>query len=176
MLRMDRLYKALAWLASIAIVLGLVIAYMYAKTTLGQFAPAFGVSGSDGLIGAFFKVLRSQIFSMAVNVSTLLVGGVTTLAAALAWVNRRHAWLTALIVVTLLTLAWPSLIIAWQNLYFQPGPAGLSRQEVEVYTFVVFAVQLLPAALALIFALVHRRPAAASTDADAALGVVRSAL
>ncbi len=174
---MDRLYKALAWLAGIAIALGLVIAYLYAKTTIGQFQQGFfGVSGSDGLIGAFFKVLRSQTFSMIMDVSNLLVGGVTTLAAALAWVNRRHGWLTALIVGTLLALAWPSFTLAWQYLYFQPGQAELPRQEVEVFTFVVFAVQLLPAALALVFPLMQRWPPRAAADADAALGVVRSAL
>lgn len=174
---MDRLYKALAWLAGIAIALGLVIAYVYAKTTLGQFAPGFGVSGSDGLIGAFFKVLRSQTFNVILDVSNLLVGGVTTLAAALAWASRRNGWLTALIVGTLLALAWPSFTIAWQTLYFQPGPAELPRHEVELFTFVVFAVQLLPAALALIFALTNRKAVAANTaDADTALGVVRSAL
>ena len=174
---MDRLYKALAWLAGIAIALGLVIAYLYARANVGQFQPGFfGISRPDGLIGAFFKVLRSQTFNMILDVSNLLVGGATTLAAALAWASRRNGWLTALIVGTLLALAWPSFTIAWQMLYFQPGPAELPRHEVELFTFVVFAVQLLPVALALIFALMQRRPASAAADADAALGVVRSAL
>ena len=162
---MERLYKALVWLASIAIVLGLVMSYLIATMpALNRFPPG-PIDGSDGLVGAFVKVLSFQWPNIMLSLSSLLGDGAIVLAAALAWMQRRRAWLIALIVPTLLTLAWPSFtIVAWVSW----------KPQIPTFNFIVMSVPLIPVALALIFGLIRRKPAAATTDAE--LDIVRSAL
>lgn len=171
---MERLYKALVWLASIAIVLGLVISYLLAMTAINRYPPGLTVSSSDGLVGAFFKVLSFQTTNTMLGLSNLLNGGVITLAVTLAWANRRRAWLIALIILTLLTLAWPSFTIAWADLNYSQGSAGISESQIQTFNFIVLSAPLIPVAVALIFGLIRRKPAAATTDAE--LDIVRSAL
>lgn len=162
---MERLYKALVWLASIAIVLGLVISYLIAMTAINRFPQQPSLGGSDGLVSAFVKVLSFQWLNIMLSLSSLLGDGAIGLAATLAWAQRRRAWLIALIVAALLTLAWPSFtIVAWVSW----GP------QIQTFNFVVLSAPLIPVAVALIFGLIRRKPAAATTDAE--LDIVRSAL
>jgi hypothetical protein len=179
MARMDRLYKALVWLASIAIVLGLVIVYHYVMLPVGGFSQGYFFSGSDGPVVAFFSMLKSQTFYLFSTLSNLFDSGAIVLGIALAWANRRYGWMAALIIVTLLSFIWPTFVLTWQNFHVPPSQdPSQSQAQIQMSNLMVLSVSLLPAALALIFALIHRKAAAANTaaTADADLGVVRSAL
>ncbi|HEX5572383.1 MAG TPA: hypothetical protein VFX31_13400, partial [Ktedonobacterales bacterium] len=119
--------------------------------------------------------LRSRMLDVAFSLSNLLGGSAIVLAAALAWAQRRHAWLIALIVAALLALAWPSFALAWQFVQFPPGPSGPPESELKTFNIISLTIPLIPFALPLIFALIRRKPAAATTT-DAELGIVRSRL
>jgi hypothetical protein len=172
---MERLYKALVWLAAVALVLGLVIAYLYATLSANLLPNGYYFGGSDGLIVAFLRVLRSRMFEVAISLSNLLGSGAFVLAAVLAWMQRRRAWLTALVVAALLALVWPSFMLAWQIVQFPPGPSGPPESELKTFNIISLTIPLIPFALPLIFALIRRKPAAATTT-DAELGIVRSRL
>jgi hypothetical protein len=155
----ERLHKTLIWLAVVAIAFGLAIAFVLTRS----FIPSplgFSYSSEDGLLGAYFKVLSSQTINLAIGLSTLLNGGVITLAAALAFVNRRWGWLTALIVVTLLTLTWPPFALVLLNRQLSQTFPYL---QIFAYNFTTLAVPLIPVALALIFALIRRGHAPSAT-------------
>lgn len=171
----ERLYKTLAWLAALALILGLVIAFLYATLPANLLPNGYYFGGSDGLIVAFLTVLHSRVFEVAISLSNLLGSGAIVLAAVLAWMQRRRAWLTALIVAVLLTLAWPSFALAWQIAQFPPGPSAPPESEIKTFSIISLTVPLIPFALPLIFALIHRKPTSAATT-DAELGIVRSAL
>lgn len=171
---MERLSKALAWLAAMAIILGLIFSYLYATLTFNQLSQGFAIGGADNVVEAFFNVLKSQLIFIALSASNVLDGGAIILAMSLAWVNRHRAWLIALIAITLLTFIWPSFFMTWQNTH-PPISGGSATLGVETYNFVSMAVSFVPAVLALIYALIHRQPISAAT-ADAELGIVRSAL
>ncbi|HEY8326133.1 MAG TPA: hypothetical protein VIG77_16660 [Ktedonobacterales bacterium] len=156
---MERLNKTLIWLAVVAIAFGLAIAFVLTRTFIPH-PLGFSYSSEDGLLAAYFNILSSQTINLAIGLSTLLNGGVITLAAAMAFVNRRWGWLIVLIVVTLLTLLWPPFALIL-----------LSRQESQTfpylhifaYNFTTLTVPLIPVALALIFALIRRRSAPTAT-------------
>lgn len=182
---MERLYKALMWLAVVALVMGLVTIYLLGNPASNQYPQGIAFDSADGLIAAFFKMLYAQRVFIVSNLSGLLGGGVVTLAAVLAWVNRRRAWLIALVVLELLTLAWPLVAqtwLIWQNTHASPLSQAQTQAQVETFNLVNLSVPLIPIALALVFALIHRKSLAATTDmaadaeSDAELGVVRSAL
>jgi hypothetical protein len=84
------------------------------------------------------------------SVSNLLVGGVTVMTMIVAWADRRRGWLSALVVVTILTLLWPiGVQSATTTLLVQSGAAS------------VFAVPLVPVLMAFVFALTRRKDATA---------------
>ncbi|MGH2503022.1 MAG: hypothetical protein ACRDID_10950 [Ktedonobacterales bacterium] len=159
---MERLNKTLIWLAAVVLALGLVMALLFASPAFELSAPRgyFFYTSQDGFLGSYFTLLSSQTANLLLGLSTLLNGGAITLAAALAFLNRRWGWLIALIVVTLLTLLWPPFALVWFN---SSPPTGLTSQ-IGVYNFTTLAVRLIPVALALIFALIRRRPASTATE------------
>lgn len=160
---MERLNKTLIWLAVIALALGLVMVVLFASPAFDLLAPrGYFYTSQDGLLGSYFALLSSQTANLVMGLSTLLNGGVITLAAALALVNRRWGWLIALIVVTLLTLLWPPFALVWFN-SSPPPPIG-PTSPIGVYNFTTLAVPLIPVALALIVGLTRRRPASTGTD------------
>ena len=129
------------------------------------------ISGSEGLYAGW--VIGLDTGGLAGNINTLallLVSGVTALAIMLAWVDRRWGWLIALIVVTILTIVWPSAVAAWDITYIhlpllQPVQVSASS---ALMIFSLYAVPLVSVALALILALTRRhRPAAAAAAAAA---------
>lgn len=171
---MEKLYRVLVWLAGVTLVFGLFLAIVpntpLASVANPQDVSASGTSGSLSLfLSAFVATLRQGLYFELQNVLTLLVGGVIVMAMALAWVNRRRVWFSALIVVTLLTLLWPTGVIAWQAISPPTGaltPYPITSPE-GVGNFTDLVVPLIPVALALVLALTHHKPASTATPAAA---------
>lgn len=176
-MHMEKLYKALTWLASVALVCGLVVAFMV------QASPSFPgltLSGARGFAPTFFSALTGNWFMELSLMSTMLTDGAIVLGATVAWMGHRRAWLVALLVVTVLTLIWPAAVQAWQVATFVPQAVtgGSSPQSISTINFMLFAVPLIPVVMALVMTLTHRRltPPSATTSTDAELGIVRSSL
>jgi len=166
----ERLYKALVWLAGVAIVTGLAFSAMYTTQAASNYAQVPHVSLIDGMFAGFFTGLYVGDLPYDVrSVAFLCACGVTLLALALAWSNRRYGWLLALLIATLLALLWPTWVEAWTLrpfTMFQPYPPVTAALETQIFSG--YAVPLVPVVLALIFALT-RRPPAPSAQPGAAL-------
>ncbi len=175
---MERLYRGLVWLACATLIVGAMASYLYASSvyTSTQAGISFSESGgSSSSIAVFFQLLATQWGNMALSLSNLLDGGVIILAATLAWATHRRVWLATLIVVTLLTVVWPSVAFVWQAHYLAAQLGGSNVPAIQmIYIYLSQGVQLLPVALALVFGLNRRRTFMATTDAT--LGIERSAL
>ena len=174
---MEKLYKALTWLASVALICGLFIAFRVQATTQFQ---GLSLSGAQGFAPMFFAVLTGTWFMELSSISTMLADGAIVLGVTIAWMGRRRTWLVALLVVTVLTWLWPAAAQAWQVATFVPQAAadGLSPQAISMINFTLFAVPLIPVVLALVMALTHRRltPSSDTTSTDAELGIERGSL
>lgn len=174
---MERLYRALVWLAGAAVVVSLVASYIVASSIYSNFTSGGGsteVSGSSGSATVLLTVLSGQVKFIAMDLVSLLSGGAVILAMALAWAARRREWLAALIIVTLATLVLPSAITTWLILNPSAPSQSQGEQFPVVVTLLMLNLQLIPVSLALVFGLIRSRPAADTTDA--ALGIERSAL
>lgn len=163
---MERIYRALAWCAGVAMVFGLAFAIMNTAQTLSYYSQVPRVAAYFGLytspiIGLDTGDLASNIRPIAI----LLVCGVTLLAIALAWADRRWSWLVALIVVTILAILWPAGVEAWAVMNIHALPPVPVTLALTVMTFSVFAVPLVSVALALILALTRHTPAPAAAAA-----------
>ncbi len=166
---MQRLYRAIAWIAGVAIVVGLLKATMLwtqAINTVSQgLSQGSGFSLSDGTFSVFFTLLRSGLLFDLMNVSNLLVGGVMVMTVIVAWADRRSGWLIALLVVTLLALLWPLGVQLWIATALPttppPYPTTLALLA-QIGNNSSFAAPLIPLALAVIFALTQRKSAAAN--------------
>ncbi|HET9110642.1 MAG TPA: hypothetical protein VFN78_07450 [Ktedonobacterales bacterium] len=176
---MEKLYRALVWLAGIGLVCGLFVAFMFqtpASNTSIQGPSSFGVSG---FAPTFFSVLMGSWFMELMRLSSVLTDGATVLGIVAAWVGRRRGWLVALLVVTLLTWLWPTAVQAWQVAIYVPQTAGDGPSPQTIYdtNLSMFAVPLIPVVMALILALTNRKLIpTVTTSTDAELGIVRSAL
>lgn len=172
---MERLYRGLAWLASVTIIVDLVASILYVAPAFNNTQQGVSVDGSSNSITVFLQLLATQKINMALSLANLLVSGVIVLAAALAWATGRRVWLIALIVVTLLTLIWPAIAFAWEMHYVAATLDAQIQSGAQVISYITIGVQLIPVALALIFGLVGRKPTATATT-DVELGIERSAL
>ncbi|HEY7974208.1 MAG TPA: hypothetical protein VID72_02600 [Ktedonobacterales bacterium] len=171
---MERLYKAAAWVAGVATVLGLAFAIMISAQALSYYAQVPQVFVNDGLYTALVSSLNvSDVASNIRPIALLLASGVTLLAIALAWADRRWGWLSALIVVTILALLWPAAVEAWAFTSIHSLPPVPVTPAMEIMTFSAYVAPLIPVVLALILALI-RRKAAPSAPTDAPLDTVRS--
>ncbi|HZC05023.1 MAG TPA: hypothetical protein VE338_05220 [Ktedonobacterales bacterium] len=161
---MNRVYKALVWLAGSGIVFGLAFAIMLTAQTVTNYAQLPHLSIVDGLFSGMFTGLYGiSVYSGLKTLAILLVGGTMLLAIALAWADRRYGWLSALVVVSILALLWPSAIEAWAFLNSQPlsllqSPAPVPA-SIEVAALTAYAAPLIAVVLALILALTHRERA-----------------
>lgn len=177
---MERFYRALVWLACVAIVVRLIAAimYSYALQVTNSLPSGFSSSGRESVISVFFKILIGQWLIEILGWSNLIVYGATVLGAVTAWVTRRRGWLIALIVATILTLMWPAATQAWNVVTYPPMSAdSLGPGIVNAVNFSIFTAPLIPVVMALVFALSHRRLAPSVTTAtDVELGIVRSQL
>ena len=161
----EKLYRAEIWLAGAVIVLDLLLTASIYSPLASSLAPQnISASGTPGTVGLYLSVfvqtLRQQLFMDAGNVLNLFAGGVTVMAITLAWTDRQRAWLLALIVVTLLTLLWPTGIVAWQSITppLLAQPPYPITSSVGMANFTILVVPLIPVALALIFALTRHKP------------------
>ena len=162
---MNRIYKALVWLAGSAIVFGLAFAIMLTAQTIGYYAQVPHISIVDGLFsGMITGFYGINAYTSLKTVALLLVSGTTLLAIGLAWADRRYGWLFALIVVSILALLWPSFIEAWAFMNSQPfsplQPPPSVPASIEVAAFTAYAAPLVAVVMALILALTHRERAA----------------
>jgi hypothetical protein len=161
----NRVYKALVWLAGSGIVFGLAFAIMLTAQTVNNYAQLPHLSIVDGLFSGMFTGLYGiTVYSSIKTVAILLVGGTMLLAIALAWADRRYGWLAALIVVNILALLWPLAIDAWAFVKVQPlsllqSPTPVPA-SVEVAVFTAYAAPLVAVVLAMILALTHHERAA----------------
>ena len=167
---MERLYKALAWLSGVAIAIGLVYAVMFSAQALSYYADVPHISEYNSLFSGFtVGGYGGDLLSSIKSTAFLLVSGVTLLAVALAWADRRWSWLIALIVVTILGIIWPAGVGAWTIITIHTIPPVPVTIPLEVMTFSVFAAPLIPVVLALVLALTRRR-LTPSVRPDVALG------
>lgn len=182
---MDKLYKALIWLAGAALMLGLVITYIYTTMAMNNLPNGYALGQPEGPIAAFFTILGAQKLAIVVGLSGLLGDGAIALAAALAWMEGRRGWLLALIGARAVMLFQPIAMMTWDYLLnAASAPINSGAPNLMTFTFVSFAVPLIPVALALIFGLTRRKasatePGAAEVDAtesDSALEIIRSPL
>lgn len=178
---MEKLYKALVWLAGLALVLGLFVAFTFQTPASNSSLEFQGPSsfGVGGLGPTFFKVLVGTWFMEVMRLSSTLTDGATLLGIVTAWLHRRRGWLIALLVVTLLASLWPSVVQAWQVAIYIPQSAGVGPSPQTIYTtnLSMFAVPLIPVVMALVLALTNRRLLpSVTTSTDAELGIVRSQL
>ena len=167
---MERLYRALAWLSGMAIVIGLVYAVMFTAQALSYYAnvpfiPEYNDVFTGFAPGGYGGDLPSNIKSA----TFLLVSGATLLAVALAWADRRWSWLIALIIVTILGIIWPAGVGTWAIITIHTLPPVPVTIPLEVMTFSIFVAPLIPVVMALILALTRRQPAPSVTP-GAALG------
>lgn len=165
---MNRIYKALVWLAGSAIIFGLAFAIMLTMQTVSNYARVPHLSTIDGLFSGMITGLYGiSVYSSLKTVAFLLVSGATVLAVALAWADRRYGWLLALIIVSVVALLCPTFIDGWVLLSSQPlsllQPPASVPASVEVATFTAYAAPLVAVVLALVLALTHRERAAQTT-------------
>jgi hypothetical protein len=170
----ERLYKALAWVAGAALAFGLAFTIMNTSVTLSYYAQVPQIPNYGVLYSALATSLSTGDLGSNIRpIALLLVSGATLLAMALAWADRRWGWLIALISVTILAILWPSAVAAWAVTNMHTLPPVPVTAALAVMTFSVFAAPLVPVALALILALTRHRPAAAA-PASAPLTVAPS--
>jgi hypothetical protein len=183
----EKLYKALIWLAGVALALGLVITFLYTAMAMNNLPNGYALGHPDGPIAVFFTTLSTQKLSIVADLSGVLGDGAIALAAALAWMEGRRGWLTALIGVRAALLLQYTADMTWNyllNLNAASGSMNSGAVNVGEFNFVNFAVPLIPVALALIFALAHRKAAAIetnvteakATESDGTLEIIRSPL
>jgi hypothetical protein len=178
----DKLYKALIWLAGVALALGLLVTYLYMTMANSNLPNGYALGHPDGPIAVFFTTLSTQKLSIVADLSGVLGDGAIALAAALAWMEGRRGWLTALIGVRAALLLQYTADMTWNyllNLNAASGSINSGAVNVGEFNFVNFAVPLIPVALALLYALTHRKAAATVSDAaesDATLEIIRSPL
>jgi hypothetical protein len=171
---MQKVYRALVWLAGGTLVLGVYFAVVMFTPLAENVVPPQGVTVSGPSVSVFVSVfaqsLLLQLLASYSNVFQLLVGGVTVLAIALAWADRRRAWLIALLVVTFLTLLWPDGVAAWfASGFYHPqlplkaptGPWPITSPE-GLSNFTILVVPLIPVVMALILALTGSKPDSAT--------------
>jgi hypothetical protein len=184
---MTRLYRALIWLAVVALVVGLPDALLQVMR-LNQQSQTIGYGPSSGLIGSFpawmlffgLPAFGALVFALAT--------GVSVLGMVVAWVNPRRSWLVVMLLVTLASILWPYAYQLWNIVHpsLTPPPTGGATGQSstnELFYFSVYAASLVPVVLVLVFsafsrAYMHARPAdnRLDADADALLGITRSAL
>jgi heme exporter protein D len=183
---MIRMYRALIWLAVVALIVGLPDALLQLMR-LNQQSQAIGYGPSSGLIGSFpawmlffgLPAFGALVFALAT--------GVSVLGMVVAWVNQRRSWLVVMLLVTLASILWPYAYQLWNIVHpsLTPPPTGgatgQSFTNELFYFFSVYAASLVPVVLVLVFSAfsradMHTRPADNRLDADAALGITRSAL
>jgi hypothetical protein len=184
---MTRLYRALIWLAVVALVVGLPDALLQFMR-LNQQSQAIGYGPSSGLIGSFpawmlffgLPAFGALVFALAT--------GVSVLGMVVAWVNQRRSWLVVMLLVTLASILWPYAYQLWNIVHpsLTPPPTGGATGQSstnDLFYFSVYAASLVPVVLVLVFsafsrAYMHARPAdnRLDADADALLGITRSAL
>ena len=158
---MEKLYRALAWLAGTALVLGLFFSVIW-FTPWARDVMSTTTYGSPGSEALFLAVMQRRLLVQLSfgdnNVMNLLVYGATALAAALAWAERRWTWLAVLVVAALLTALYPVSIAAWQSMSAPsslaqlPSPYSLTSSA-GLESFLILVAPLIPVALALILAL-----------------------
>ncbi len=166
---MERLYKALMWLAGLALVVGLaraLLMWTLAINTLGQ---GYGVFQTDSLFSVFLSDVSAARAQEILSVANLLVGGVTVMALVIAWADHRRGWLIALIVAALVALVWPLGVEMWDISGWpfapQPYPTPVSMVA-QIVNDSIFAIPLIPLVMALILGLTRH-----DTTAHGAHGV-----
>ncbi|HZC05024.1 MAG TPA: hypothetical protein VE338_05225 [Ktedonobacterales bacterium] len=160
---MDRLYKALAWLAGIALVVGLaraILMWTLAINTLGQ---GNGVFQTVSLFSVFLSDVSAARAQEILSVANLFVSGVTVMALVIAWADQRRGWLIALIVAALVAMVWPLGVEMWDisgwPLAPQPYPMPVSMVA-QIVNDSILAIPLIPPVMALIVGLTRHDGAA----------------
>lgn len=185
---MKRMYRALIWLAVVAVIAGLVSASIYA---FSLFHNGNGIGyGTTGFTGSLPDWLEFFGVGSFFAVTNTLVAGVVVLGMALAWADHRRGWLIAVLLVTIAVILWPQAQHLWLLTHpsLVPPPVNTSvtpSLSDDLTVFSAYAVSLAPVLLLLVFALIRRKSATSATsdaasdlasDADDALGITRSAL
>lgn len=160
---MERLYKALAWLAGLALVVGLAKALLMWTLAINTLGLGDGVYQTDSLFSVFLSNVSAGRAQEILVVANLLVGGVTVMALVIAWADRRRGWLIALIIAALVALAWPTGVEMWDvsgwPLAPQPYPMPVSMFA-QIVNDSIFAIPLIPLVMALILGLTRHDSAA----------------
>lgn len=167
---MNRLYKAMAWLAGLALVVGVARALLIWTLTINTLGLGNGVFQTDSLFSVFLSNVTAARAQEILSVANLLVGGATVMAMVIAGADRRRSWLIALIVAALVALVWPTGVEMWDvsgwPLAPQPYPAPISMVA-QIMNDSIFAIPLIPLVMALILGLTRRDGAAHSAHAIA---------
>ncbi len=158
---MTRLYRALIWLAVVALVVVLANAAIH---TFPLFQSSNGIGyGTAGFVGSladWLELLGIPAFFEAANT---LVAGVIVLGIVVAWADHRRGWLIVVLLVTIATLLWPQAQQVWLLTHpsFPPPDNTVVTPSLSdmLTTFSVYAVSLVPILLLLVFALMRGRPA-----------------
>jgi len=156
-----RLYKALAWLAGVAIVVGVVRAIVFLTQAINALSQGgYSFSLSDGLLLVFVAILRSELPVTLMSAANLLIGGVLVMTVIVAWADRRYRWLVALSLFSLLALLWPLGVQIWYTTALAATPLHyptLLAQFTRFGTVSALTAPLIPLLLAFIFAFTRRR-------------------
>ena len=169
---MNRMYRALSWLAVVAVIAGLVNAAIYAFS-LFRYGNGIGY-GTTGFTGSLSDWLKFFGVGFVFAVTNTLIAGVVVLGMALAWADHHRGWLIAVLLMTIAVILWS-----------QAQQIVIPSQLDNLAVFSVYAVPLAPVLLLLVFALIRRKSATMATpgavpdvasDADDFLGITRSAL
>ncbi len=172
---MEKLYRALVWLAGVAIVLGLAFAAVFTAQAASYYSQVPHVSYTDELYsGLVIGLYTGDLPTTIKTAAFLAVCGATLLALTLAWADRRFGWLLALLIVTLLALLWPTWVEAWTLHTLQLSQPVPVTASLEAQIFSGYAAPLAPAAMALILALARRKPAPSTTPGASVLGAPRT--
>jgi len=165
---MDRLYRALMWLAGLALVVGLAKALLLWTREAISLSSGSGMSSSDGFFSMILTITRMMFVGSggmleSLAATNLLIGGVTVMALVITWADHRRGWLIALIIVTVLALIWPTGVQIWDvsglPLAPQPYPMPVSAFA-QVMNDAVYAMPLIPLMMALVLGLTRRDGAA----------------
>ena len=160
---MERLYKALVWLAGLALVAGLARALLLWTQANITLTSGLGIDRSQGIFSMFLAIANSGRMLEALAATNLLIGGVMVMALVIAWADRRRGWLIALIIVVIIVLAWPAGVQIWDvsgaPMSPQPYPTPISLVA-QIVNESVYAMPLIPLVMALILGLTKRDGAA----------------
>lgn len=170
---MERIYRALGWLAAVALLLGLIL-FVIMTLNSGQLV----LSDSSGLrFGAYSNSLIYYAPVILLTFATYLFNGVALFGIAVAWADRRRLWALAMAAAVVVAVLFPfTFTLLFNQVDFYVVHPRVGRWLAQNMTLLIFLFELVPSALAL--ALTWRRGSSAADQkqADAELEITRTPL